>query len=148
MIPVTQEQVLETLERLRWYAQHFYYGPEARELLAAHTIEYEGKKFSISVRDDGAFEANVKDSGLKIIYETLLVTAVPSTPHSIDNLEFRVKVINKEDLSPEDAKWAADIGPFVLSAFQRTNAFIFLARSQDVTLAKIAKDLALLQPTT
>lgn len=146
MTSITKEQILETLRRLRWYAQHYYYGPEARDLLEAHTITHGNRRFGISVRDDGNFEVRVKDADLTVLYEARAFTVPPPSATSIVNLEYQVKVLNKGDLSPEEAAWAEEAGAFVGSCFQRTNAFTFLARSTDVTLDRIAEDLSQLKP--
>lgn len=145
---LTQEQILETLERLRWYAYHFYYGPEARSSLSKHVISHDGRQFSISLRDDGNFEIGIKDSPTKIVYEARMVTAPLQVATSLDNLSYEVKIANVDELSEADHKWAHEVEMFVLSTLQRTNAFIFLARSQDVTLNRIAQDLAKIQPAT
>lgn len=145
-LTLTSNQIRETLLRQRWYAHHFYYGDEAREKLAAHILTHKGRAFSISVRDDGLFAVSVQDSALVVSYEAEVTTALPTNGHTIDNIAFSASIVNKEDLSADDLAWAEEVTPFVLSCFQRTIAFTFLARAADVTIDRVAEDLHSLQP--
>lgn len=144
----TSEHIKDTLLRQRSYAQHFYYGTEARDLLSAHTLEYKGRTFSISVRDDGDFEVNVIGNLMKVIYHAIIECAAPTSATSIDNLVFRSSIVNKADLAPDDAQWAEEAAIFVLSCFQRTCAFVFLSRAADETIDRVSEDLALMVPNT
>ncbi len=148
MTTLTQEQIRETLDRLRAYAYHFYYGVEARESLSKHIITYDGRQFTISLRDDGNFEINTVDGKTKIVYEARTITSPPKVATSLDNLTYQAVVLNVSELSEADLKWAHEVDVFVLSTLQRTNAFIFLARSQDITLDRITEELFKVGPLT
>lgn len=139
---LTKAQVKEVLERQRWYAQHFYYGPDAAKLLGEHTIEHGGRRFGISIDEVGRFVVVVRDSELRIAYEVEIKTA-PVT-HGIDNLDLRVRLVDPSVLGEADLKWAHEVEVFVLSCFQRTVAFVFLARAHNSTIERVASDLVLL----
>lgn len=148
MTPITQEQIRETLDRLRAYAYHFYYGPEARESLTKHIIRHDGRQFAISLRDDGNYEINTVDGKTKIVYEARVITQSPRVSTTFDNLTYQAVVLNVADLSETDLKWAHEVDIFVLSTLQRANAFIFLACSHDTTLDRMAEDLSKMSPAT
>lgn len=138
---ITKEQIKEVLNRQREYARYFYYGERAREHLNAHVLEYKGRRFSLTVRDDGNFELISGD--LRVICEAQIVTARTTYPTSIDNLEYRINISNFNDMTKEEQEWISEAKVFVLSCFQRTAAFVFLARAQDETIERMASELAL-----
>ena len=138
---ITKEQIKEVLNRQREYARYFYYGEKAREYLNAYVLEHKGRRFSLTVRDDGNFELVSGD--LRAICEAQIVTARTTYPTSIDNLEYRVNISNFNDMTKEEQEWMNEVKIFVLSCFQRTSAFVFLARAQDETIERMASELAL-----
>lgn len=145
MIEVTQEQVREVLNRLRWHAQYFWHGEKARELLAETILEHNGKHFSISVCDDGQYEMHVKETDKKFRFEARALTAPPQTKESISNLEYGVKLVN-EEWTPEEKEWLDGAAIFICSTFQRTCAFNFFANIQEVSIEYLTVQLASLKP--
>lgn len=143
-IPVTREQIVEVLDRLRGQCQYMYYGPRAVELMGRQVIDYDGHSFTLSVLPDGLFEMRIVGTDATCRFAAISTVAAPTKPGNLDNLTYRALI--KGEPHPDYHDWFERASIFVLSAFQRTNAFVFFARMEDVTLEKIATDLAGITP--
>lgn len=141
MIHLTQEQLQEALIRLRSYAGWMYYDPRAIKQLEEGEGEHKGRRFSISVGMDGKPVMTLKDTGVQGIYNCKITTAPRSGVNQLNGVDYSFTLENKSALSSEDAIHLEEMGIFVLSFFQRMNAFLFFSRMEDVTIAQISGSL-------
>lgn len=143
--PLTLDQCREALVRLQQYAIWMYQTPEGIAAFSKNEMSDEGRKFSLSIEPDGRIAATLKDTGSKIVYDTMTTTA-PTQENSLDNIDYRIRIANPESLPTEDVQFGKRIGVFALSLFQRTQAFQFFSMMQPMTIDRIAADLALANP--
>lgn len=147
-IPLTFDQCREALVRLQQYAIWMYQTPDGITAFSKNEMSDEGRKFSLSIESDGRIAAILKDTGSKVIYDTM-TTTVPTQENSLDNIDYRIRIANPEDLPAGDVEFGRRIGVFALSLFQRTQAFQFFSVMQSGTIDRIATDLSLaVQPST
>ena len=137
-----QQAIYSILYLLKVYFDHCYYTPEAREMLSKQERVFKDKHFTFSVLEDGNIEALVKETGTRIVYGNIVIT-VPPRKDSIDNVEFKVKIVNKDHIPVNEIEWAEGISIWVSSFFQRTIAATFFARMAPETLQQIASQLVL-----
>lgn len=142
MIHLTQEQLQEALIRLRAYAGWMYYDPRAIKQLEEGEIEHKDRRFSISVEMDGKPVITLKDTGVQGVYDCKLTTAPRSGVDQLNGVQYSFVLENKAALSADDATYLDEVGVFVLSFFQRMNAFLFFSRMEDITIAQISSMLS------
>lgn len=142
LVPLSFEQCREALIRLQQYAQWMYHTPAGVAAFARNSAEHAGRRFSFSVQKDGLIAMTLADTGAKALFNVVVTTSPLQTEHTLDNVEYRVGLVNAADLSAEDAEFAREGRVFALSLFQRTQAFQFFCRMQPPTIDGIARDLA------
>jgi len=143
-IPVTKEQTLEVLIRFQYLARSMYYGPLARPGLNKQVIDFDGQKFTLDVLPTGLIEMRIVGTDIKAQFAPFTRVRPPPAEDSICNLDYQVAI--QEPIHPEYKDWFERASIFVLSSFQRTQAFVFLARMEEETLMRIAGSLAAMTP--
>lgn len=142
-IPLSEEQCREALVRLQNYAIWMYHTPEGVALFKRQTRTHNGRTYSVSIEPDGRIAMTLADNGAKIIYEVMTTTAPLRSEHTLDNVDYRARIANADDLLPSDVAYGQEVMVMALSLFQRTQAFQFFCRVEPETLTSIARDLAL-----
>lgn len=144
VIPLTEAQCREALIRLQQYAQWMYHTPAGLATFAKNsTVEHAGRRFTFTIRPDGRIVATLLDNGAKALFDVMTTTGPLRTETTLDNVDYRARVANSDELSAADALFAREILILALSLFQRTQAFQFFSRMEPVTLNGIARDLSL-----
>jgi len=135
------QSIHAVLHLLGRYCDYCYYNPTARATLPTHKNEHKGKAFFLTLLDDGNLEVKVEKTGTSIIYSTQIVATVPNPSTSLDNLDSRVRIVNKDHIPVSELEWAEEVSDFAASFFQRTAAFIFFARMHPTTLNQLSGQL-------
>jgi hypothetical protein len=141
MISLTQDQIREALIRLREYSGWMYYTETGVKLFEANEHEHKGRRFRMSVRMDGKVLVTLQDAGVAGVFDAVIATGPRENPARLNGVDYRTQLENRADLSAEDAAYLDEVGIFVLSFFQRMNAFLFFARMAPVSIDGIAADL-------
>lgn len=146
--PTESEEIFKSvhavLHLLSRYYDYTFYSPFAREMLTSQEREHKGKKFTFNIADDGNIEIVLKESGTRIVYSNLVITVPPSAPTTLDNVDFKVKIVNKDNIPFNEIEWAEEISVWVSSFFQRTVAATFFARMHPEVLNQISAQLTLM----
>jgi len=146
--PTESEEIFKSihavLHLLSRYYDYTFYSPFAREMLTSQVREHKGKKFTFGLLEDGNIEIHLKESGTRIVYSNLVVTVPPSGPTTLDNVDFKVKIVNKDNIPVKEIEWAEEISVWVSSFFQRTVAATFFARMHPEVLNQISAQLTLM----
>lgn len=135
---LTKEQIIECLNRLRVYAYLNYYVDESFDFFnKSYTLKNSGKEVKVEILKDGRYKL-IKDDEFAI-YSCLAVTA--PIRHGVENVEYKIHC----DQCIGNQEYFDHFQIFLMSAFQRANAFIFLGRMQDVSIEEYASRLVLIE---
>lgn len=142
-IPLTLDQCREAVIRLQQYSIWSYHTPAGLVKFKENEIEHNGRKFSVVIEQDGRIAALLKDDNAKVIYDVRITTAAPRNGNPLDNVSYHAHVTNHDELTMSDIEYGNAIAIFILSFFQRAQAFQFFARMELATIERIAADLNL-----
>ena len=138
MIEVTKEQIIEVLERFRDMAHWMMNDPRARQSLEDQKIEVDGVSYKVSMMDDGKYSVS-DDLGISVVVATFCYQDSPGA--GMDNVRFTAKILESEKLDKGVLERFEKVMISVCSAFQRSVAFSFFSRMQDVSIEMFANTL-------
>ncbi len=135
-----KEDVKKVLEALQQFAAWMYYSPDAVNMFKAQKFPFEEKVLSIDINANGDYVL-VADDQSTGVYKVGCITSPIEIEGTMDNLGYQLELLNKEELDAEQLEYFKRAGVFVLSAFQRSNAFQFFCRMAPETIANLANSL-------
>ena len=136
-----EKTIKQTFGLFRDYVRWMYTSPDGIESFEKSVRTEKGRSWTMGVNPDGRLTINIVD-GPSAIYEAYIVTASPPKgAPKLDIVEYKLRIVNKLDLSEQDEAYFSEMGMYVLSFFQRLNAFTFFARLSDETIDQISRDL-------
>lgn len=139
----TKEDFTAFLSLLKEYSGWMYYHPDGIKRFENTSISYQNDTLSIKLTEYGIYQI-VSSNGKSAEFEVYSTTTKPYSG-TIDNIQYFVRHRNESEVSFEDKEYFKDAQWFVLSAFQRANAFTFLSRMAEPTINLMANDFFICQ---
>lgn len=139
---MNKSDIKQVLVVLQDYARWMYHNPEAIEKLQKQEISFRGHKLKLSIAPNGSVEITLGTTELIGKYQVFSVTAPLREGDGIENIEYKIGLVNADEIPKEFLEIFRDAGMFALSYFQRANAFSFLARMTPETIDSLTNDLS------
>ena len=137
MNKLTKEDIITVLNVFKDYSYWMYFSKEAVEALNKSFANSDKEPVRVNVRDDGYIELIRIRDGKIGVFDVVVCTS-QRVPDTLDNIGFKAKLLNKNELSEEDALFFKDVDIFVLNYFQRAISFTFFSRMHLETINSIA----------